>query len=112
MATTTMNQSEVKISLTLPRQVWGRMATIAEQKRCRVADLVADAVEVIVDPTPVDAVPADRDEAKFRTLSAVDRGWDDWTIAEQLGVPVSTVAKWRRDMKLKPQSAGQGKGRI
>ena len=48
----------------------------------------------------------------MRALDAVCRGWDDWTIAEQLGFPVPTVARWRKDVHFKPNPPGEGTGPI
>lgn len=42
----------VTVPLVLPRKVWGRLASFADNRGVKVADLIADAIEGIIPPPP------------------------------------------------------------
>jgi len=42
----------VKVTLELPDRVWGRLASMADTRNVKVADLIADAVTGILPPPP------------------------------------------------------------
>lgn len=96
------------VPVTMPLAVWGKLARIADREGLKVWQVVATAIERVLAADGVD----DIDEAHRRAVDAVTRGWDDWTIAEQLGVEVPLVAAWRAAAGMKPCQPGDGTGPI
>ncbi|RRJ85929.1 hypothetical protein EG850_11120 [Gulosibacter macacae] len=96
------------VPVTMPTDVWAKLAVVADRADARVADVIADAIRGLV----YVGRPATFTEAQRRALDAVAGGWDDWTIAEQLGVPLRMVAQWRHEAGMKPCPPGRGHGQI
>lgn len=71
------------VQLTLPDHVWGRLASMADTSGLKVADLIGDAVEDVLEPTAKErraynrrVVPVDRLAVLDAELSAARRsGW-------------------------------------
>ena len=93
---------EVGVTVWMPGRRYGALVAVAERRGVHSSVLLAEAVEIVASTEP------DRD----RAMSALSRGWDDRTVAEQLGVPVVRVTSWRKQLKLRAAEPGKGEGRI
>lgn len=76
----------------LSAPVWGRMATIAEDRGVTVADILVAAVHEVLQPR----------SRQERVLNAVRAGLPDCAVSEQTGELRAYVARVRRDAGLKP----------
>lgn len=105
----TRNRSEVHtVKLILPIDMWVKLARIADREGKKVRHIIATAIARILAADGVD----DIDEAYRRALDAIARGWDDRSVAEQLGLPVSVITAWREDKGMKACPLGHGEGPI
>lgn len=109
MITLTRSRSDLKtVPVTMPMAIWVKLARIADREGYKVWHLVGRAIERVIAADGVD----DIDEAYRRVLDAIARGWDDRSVAEQLGLPVSVITAWREDKGMKACPLGHGEGPI
>lgn len=81
------------VQLTLPDKVWGRLASMADTQGLKVADLLGDAVEDLLEPTAKErreynrkVIPLDRLALLNAEVSAARRsGWRAPVRGRQLG---------------------------
>jgi hypothetical protein len=86
----------MRVTLTLPDHVWGKLASKADTEQVKVADIIADAIKAeltrhAVPPRP--AVATRIDLTVLREMHA--RGCSDAQIAAQVGFHVTTVREQR-----------------
>lgn len=84
----------MKVQIELPDRVWGRLVDLADERRTKVPDLIADAVAGLI-PT------AEEDRKKVRELWEL--GLMDAEIARELNWTNKRVATRRREMDLLPR---------
>lgn len=88
----------MKVPLEMPDEVWGRLATLADTREVKIADLIAEAVKTLIGdvvvskrrrprPDRVKATP----EVLARVIAAHEAGMSWKTAAAQFGVSDSTV---------------------
>ncbi|MDQ0894448.1 hypothetical protein [Agromyces ramosus] len=91
----------MNVTVTLPDRVWARLASIADEKGVKVADLIADGVHRIVEPpkTPrrfVSPIPDPKLRTMIRDLRVLHRSVAD--ISNTLQLDAHRVAATVRDL--------------
>lgn len=107
--TSTSSRSDaVRLEVVVDGPVWWKLTSLATRQKTRVPDLVRESLERVVGGDgPLDPVDAHR-----RAMDAVCRGWDDWSIAQQLGMKVASIVRWRMTRGFRPNPPGEGTGPI
>lgn len=98
-----------RVTLDLPLELWGKLATAADHEGGRIAEIIQTSIEQVL------RVPASQRAQQAiddRVMQALVAGWDDWTIAEQLEITAARVASIRVRAGMQPHPSGQGTGRI
>lgn len=94
-----MNRSETA-TITIPLRVWGRLASQAEYRGVKVADLLVEAIEIALGKRAREVIGENTLAA--RVAAAIRDGLPDQVIARRLGVTLESVRMCRRGMGLKP----------
>jgi hypothetical protein len=76
----------------IPEIIWGKLATVADDRGVSVEDILVAAVRQIIDPATVEE----------RIVDLVRAGWPDRVIAGKTGELVARVATVRRAANLPP----------
>lgn len=93
------------VAVWVPREVWGRLASVADDRGATIEDLLVLAIESITDAKH-------SPEQKERVIAMVVSGYADAAIAEELGMLLQRVAVIRRKARLRPNTLGRGGGGI
>lgn len=93
----------MKVEITLPSQVWGRLASLAEERNTDVGGLIADSIRATIDHPRGNTA---------RIEQAVRNGWADGDIAVVLGMTRAAVAQLRRRAGLPANRPGNEQGEI
>ncbi len=84
----------------VPEPVWGRLASLADDRGVQIEDLLTAAIISITQPQTV----------REQILQMVRAGLPDAVIADHIGYTLSQVAVVRRSAKLPANSMGRGGG--
>lgn len=76
----------------LPEPIWGRLATVADDRGVSVEDILTTAVRQLIDPMTVEE----------QIVDLVRAGWPDKIIAAKTGQVLGRVARVRRAAHLPP----------
>lgn len=87
----------------IPERVWGRLASIADDRGTTVEDLLVHAIDSIAEPK----TRLEQRSTRERVVALVLDGHADASIAEELHIYVQRVAEIRRSAKLRPNSYGR-----
>lgn len=92
----------------VPEDVWGRLASVADDRGTTIEALLVLAIESIAEPK----MRRDQHATRKRVVDMVLAGHADAAIAEEMGIYVQRVAEIRRSAKLQPNTYGRGGGGI
>lgn len=95
------------VAVWMPARVWGHLASLAAEQDAQIADLIADAVELLVTPRlDRDRVPA---VSRARLALLCQRGLGIEAIAAELGVGVHRVKLWLVQCGLRTKGQARSK---
>ncbi|PPG35190.1 hypothetical protein C5E10_06255 [Pseudoclavibacter sp. RFBG4] len=98
-----INGNRLHLTLDLPLTMYGDLTAEADRRGKGIRELLVEALMSISRPPEL---------IRTRAESAVRRGWDDFSVAEQLEATTKQVAAWRNGIGVEPHRPGQGKGKI
>lgn len=92
--------------ITIPEHVWGRLASIADDRGTTIEELLVHAIESIAEPK----THLEQRTTRERVVAMVLDGHADASIAAELHIFVQRVAEIRRKAKLPANNYGRGGG--
>lgn len=92
---------ETTIPVKVNSRIWWQLASMAEQRDERVADVIAEAIDLLLNPPPVRTVVVSRESRRFSDADSVrlrdltEQGFTIAEIAAVLGFHPNTVMGYR-----------------